>query len=76
LLIYRGAHGGKKKSKKFSPLLTRQLGAQSQGDVPGFAKSEDEKAFAKDLMDWLVFHESMLIGETDSLPGSILEGES
>jgi DNA helicase-2/ATP-dependent DNA helicase PcrA len=37
--------------------------AQSQGDQPGFPKNDQEKAFQKVLIDWHIFHESMLIGE-------------
>jgi superfamily I DNA/RNA helicase len=37
--------------------------AQSQGDQPGFPKTQEEKDFQKVLIDWHVFHESMLIGE-------------
>lgn len=37
--------------------------AQSQGDQPGFPKNQEEKDFQKVLIDWLMFHESMLIGE-------------
>ena len=37
--------------------------AQSQGDQPGFPKTDEEKAFQKELIDWHLFHESMLIGE-------------
>jgi DNA helicase-2/ATP-dependent DNA helicase PcrA len=37
--------------------------AQSQGDQPGFPKTDEEKAFQKVLIDWHVFHKSMLIGE-------------
>jgi len=58
----QGAHGGKKKSKKLVAAYEAAW-AQSQGDMPGFAKSAEEKKFTKDLMSWLVFHQSMLIGE-------------
>jgi DNA helicase II / ATP-dependent DNA helicase PcrA len=37
--------------------------ARSQGDEPGFAKTAEEKKFQADLLDWLTFHEAMLIGE-------------
>jgi superfamily I DNA/RNA helicase len=37
--------------------------AQSQGDPPGFPKTDEEKAFQQQLIDWHIFHESMLIGE-------------
>jgi release factor glutamine methyltransferase len=37
--------------------------AQSQGDQPGFPKTDEEKTFQRVLIDWHLFHESMLIGE-------------
>ena len=37
--------------------------AQSQGDQPGFPKTDEEKSFQQQLIAWHVFHESMLIGE-------------
>lgn len=37
--------------------------AQSQGDEPGFAKTVAEKQFQAGLLNWLEFHQSMLIGE-------------
>jgi DNA helicase-2/ATP-dependent DNA helicase PcrA len=37
--------------------------AQSQGDQPGFPKTQEEKDFQNALIDWHLFHESMLIGE-------------
>ncbi|MBB3978051.1 superfamily I DNA/RNA helicase [Rhizobium azooxidifex] len=37
--------------------------AQSQGDEPGFAKTNEEKQFQAHLLDWLDFHQGMLIGE-------------
>jgi DNA helicase-2/ATP-dependent DNA helicase PcrA len=37
--------------------------AQSQGDQPGFPETDEEKVFQKQLIDWHLFHESMLIGE-------------
>ena len=37
--------------------------AQSQGDPPGFPKTDEEKSFQQHLIDWHMFHESMLIGE-------------
>lgn len=57
-----GAHGGIKKVKAFVQDYEAAW-AQSQGDEPGYAKTNEEKAFQKDLVDWLVFHEAMLIGE-------------
>jgi superfamily I DNA/RNA helicase len=55
-------NGGKKKCKG---LVKAYEGAwaQSQGDQPGFPKTDEEKAFQKELIDWHLFHESMLIGE-------------
>lgn len=58
----QGAHGGKKKCKKLLAAYEAAW-AQSQGDIPGFQKNEEEKKFAADLTSWLVFHQSMLIGE-------------
>ena len=37
--------------------------ARSQGDEPGFPANPEERAFQKNLIDWHLFHESMLIGE-------------
>jgi hypothetical protein len=41
----------------------RACSAGNQGDQPGFPKTDEEKAFQKGLIDWHLFHESMLIGE-------------
>jgi len=57
-----GANGGKRKVKKMIQGYTAAW-AQSQGDEPGFAKDDAEKNFQADLLDWLDFHEGMLIGE-------------
>ena len=57
-----GENGGKRKVKKMIQGYTAAW-AQSQGDEPGFAKDEAEKKFQADLLDWLDFHEGMLIGE-------------
>jgi superfamily I DNA/RNA helicase len=56
------AYGGKKKCKN---LVKAYEGAwaQSQGDLPGFPKTDEEKAFQADLLGWHGFHQSMLIGE-------------
>src|SRR6185295_10696320 len=56
----QGAHGGKKKSKKLVEAYEAAW-AESQGDVPGFTKTEQEKKFAADLLQWLTFHKCMLI---------------
>jgi len=57
-----GENGGRRKVKKMIQGYTAAW-AQSQGDEPGFAKDEAEKQFQADLLDWLDFHEGMLIGE-------------
>ncbi|WP_422010387.1 ATP-dependent helicase [Reyranella sp.] len=57
-----GANDGKRKVKKMIQGYTAAW-AQSQGDEPGFAKDDAEKKFQADLLDWLDFHEGMLIGE-------------
>jgi DNA helicase II / ATP-dependent DNA helicase PcrA len=54
--------GGKKKCKELVEAYEAAW-ARSQGDEPGFPATDDEKAFQKTLLDWHVFHESMLIGE-------------
>lgn len=55
-------NGGRREVKKMIQGYTAAW-AQSQGDEPGFAKDEAEKQFQADLLDWLNFHEGMLIGE-------------
>jgi DNA helicase-2/ATP-dependent DNA helicase PcrA len=55
-------HGGKKACRKLVKAYEAAW-AQSQGDVPGFAKTEEEKNFSNDLINWLKFHKCMLIGE-------------
>ena len=37
--------------------------ARLQSDVPGWPIESDDKAFHRALMDWLIFHNSILIGE-------------
>jgi DNA helicase-2/ATP-dependent DNA helicase PcrA len=54
--------GGKKKCKKLVEAYEAAW-ARSQGDEPGFPATDEEKAFQKVLLDWHIFHESMLIGE-------------
>jgi superfamily I DNA/RNA helicase len=56
------ASGGKRPAKKMIQGYTAAW-AQSQGDEPGFAKTDEEKAFQAALLAWLEFHEGMLIGE-------------
>jgi DNA helicase II / ATP-dependent DNA helicase PcrA len=54
--------GGKKKCKTLVGAYEAAW-ARSQGDEPGFPATVEEKAFQKILLDWHIFHESMLIGE-------------
>jgi DNA helicase II / ATP-dependent DNA helicase PcrA len=54
--------GGKKKCEQLVDAYEAAW-AQSQGDQPGFPKTEEEKTFQKVLIDWHLFHQSMLIGE-------------
>lgn len=54
--------GGKKKCKALVEAYEAAW-ARSQGDEPGFPATEEEKVFQKILIDWHIFHESMLIGE-------------
>lgn len=56
------ASGGKRAAKKMILGYTAAW-AQSQGDEPGFAKTNEEKAFQAALLAWLEFHHGMLIGE-------------
>lgn len=57
-----GESGGKRTAKKLIQGYTAAW-AQSQGDEPGFAKTDEEKAFQAALLAWLEFHQGMLIGE-------------
>jgi DNA helicase-2/ATP-dependent DNA helicase PcrA len=57
-----GSNGGKREVKKMIHGYTAAW-AQSQGDEPGFAKTDAEKKFQADLLNWLDFHKGMLIGE-------------
>ena len=57
-----GPSGGKRPAKKMIQGYTAAW-AQSQGDEPGFAKTDEEKAFQTALLAWLEFHHGMLIGE-------------
>ncbi|HEY9090199.1 ATP-dependent helicase [Parasphingorhabdus sp.] len=57
-----GASGGKRQAKKMIQGYTAAW-AQSQGDEPGFAKTNEEIAFQAALLAWLEFHHGMLIGE-------------
>ncbi len=57
-----GDNGGKRSVKRMMQGYTAAW-AQSQGDEPGFAKTVEEKQFQAHLLDWLDFHQGMLIGE-------------
>lgn len=57
-----GASGGKRLAMKMIQGYTAAW-AQSQGDEPGFPKTDKEKAFHAALLAWLQFHQGMLIGE-------------
>jgi superfamily I DNA/RNA helicase len=53
---------GKKNCKKLIKAYEAAW-AQTQGDEPGFPNTNEQKAFHSQLLDWLIFHEAMLIGE-------------
>jgi len=57
-----GMHGGLREVRK-KILAYEAAWARLQHDDPGFAQSEEDIAFANDLVQWLMFHEAMLIGE-------------
>lgn len=57
-----GINGGKNACKEMIKAYEAAW-AQSQGDEPGFAKTDAEKKFQADLLHWLDFHKGMLIGE-------------
>jgi DNA helicase II / ATP-dependent DNA helicase PcrA len=56
------AHGGLREVRK-KVLAYEAAWARLQRDEPGFAQSAQDIAFANDLVQWLLFHEAMLIGE-------------
>ncbi len=57
-----GAHGGLRDVRK-KILAYEAAWARLQHDDPGFEQSAEDIAFANDLVQWLIFHEAMLIGE-------------
>lgn len=57
-----GIHGGKKEVKKRKQAYEAAW-ARLQHDDPGIVRSPKDIAFATDLLAWLCFHKSMLIGE-------------
>lgn len=55
-------HGGLREVRK-KIRAYESAWARLQHDEPGFAQSAEDIAFANDLIEWLLFHEAMLIGE-------------
>ena len=58
LSVHGGLRDIRKKFRAFESAWARL-----QHDEPGFAQSAADIAFANDLIQWLIFHEAMLIGE-------------
>lgn len=56
------AHGGLREVRK-KIRAYEAAWARLQCDSPGFVQSQEDIAFANDLVEWLRFHEAMLIGE-------------
>jgi len=56
------AHGGKREVKRLK-VAYEAAWARLQHQQPGYALSRADAAFHDDLLDWLRFHEAMLIGE-------------
>lgn len=52
-----------KKKKEDSIRAFEAAWAQLQSDEPGWPKDEHEREFQRHLIDWLLFHKAMLIGE-------------
>jgi len=57
-----GQHGGKRKVKKRIKAFEAAW-ARLQQDDPGYVQSAEDGALESDLIEWLRFHRSMLIGE-------------
>jgi DNA helicase II / ATP-dependent DNA helicase PcrA len=57
-----GNNGGKRNVKKRIKAFEAAW-ARLQSDEPGYIQSEEDTALQSDLIEWLVFHQSMLIGE-------------
>ena len=57
-----GEHGGVREVRK-KIRAYEAAWARLQCDDPGFEQSQEDIAFANDLVAWLRFHEAMLIGE-------------
>lgn len=58
----KAAHGGKKAVESFRQAYEAAW-ARLNHQTPGYAPSLTEAAFQHDLLEWLRFHEAMLIGE-------------
>jgi len=56
------AHGGKKAVRRLKQAYEAAW-ARLQHEEPGYVQSKEDAAFAADIVDWLKFHEAMLIGE-------------
>jgi DNA helicase II / ATP-dependent DNA helicase PcrA len=57
-----GQHAGKRKVKKRIKAFEAAW-ARLQSDEPGYVQSAPDAALESDLIEWLGFHKSMLIGE-------------
>jgi DNA helicase II / ATP-dependent DNA helicase PcrA len=57
-----GVHGGKREVNKRRQAYEAAW-ARLQHEAPGFAPTQEDANFARDLLAWLVFHNAMLIGE-------------
>ena len=67
-----GAHGGKRNVKKRIKAFEAAW-ARLQSDEPGYVQSPEDAALEHHLIEWLRFHESMLIGEAIPLVYHYLE---
>lgn len=56
------AHGGKREVKRLK-MAYEEAWARLQHNQPGYAPAPADVAFQADLLEWLRFHEAMLIGE-------------
>lgn len=56
------AHGGVREVRKRIKAYEAAW-ARLQRDEPGFVQSAEDAAFERDLVQWLIFHRAMLIGE-------------
>jgi superfamily I DNA/RNA helicase len=55
-------HGGKRAVAKLQQAYEAAW-ARLQHQQPGYVQSREDAAFAADLLEWMTFHEAMLIGE-------------